>query len=394
MLQGQDGVHHRFPLQAHHRHALGVAGCFGQQLRRGENERSAIAGIHRHLLIGLQGIHRHQRTLVAIGTGELFPVGLRLIGIQRHLGNLAVFKEEQHKAAVVLGQHHADDALPLLHAQFLGQVIPQLGCLAVLKFAQAALVALELVGKHQQVCPVGGLPGEQQAVSLFELLLAAHPQGLGGDFFQVALFGKEHHYRIVGNVLLLVLLLSLRHLIKNFRLSGLTVFLGNLLQLLDNHIFQLSGAGQNLLHVGNLLLQLADCLGLLEDVFLIDIAQLDFRHEIGLNLIDAEANHQVGNNLRFQLGLPDDADGFVDVQQDAFQTFEQMQPLLPLANLEEQAALDAVHPPGSPLLQNLSHAHNPRHSGNEDVEIAGEAILQGGHAEQLLHQLLRLYATL
>ena len=37
----------------------------------------------------------------------------------------------------------------------------------------------------------------------------------------------------------------------------------------------------------------------------------------GLDLVNAEADHQVGHYLGVLLGLPDDVDGPVDVQQDA-----------------------------------------------------------------------------
>ena len=57
-------------------------------------------------------------------------------------------------------------------------------------------------------------------------------------------------------------------------------------------------------------------------------------------------------------------------------------------------AADALHTPGGPLLQNLPDAHDLGHTGNEDIEVAGEAVLQGGEPEQLLHQLVRFGAPL
>ena len=71
-----------------------------------------------------------------------------------------------------------------------------------------------------------------------------------------------------------------------------------------------------------------------------------------------------------------------------------MQARLPLTDLEEQPPLDAIHPPGGPLLQNFTHAHHPGHPRDEDIEIAGKAVLQRRHAEQLLHQLLRVHSSL
>ena len=65
--------------------------------------------------------------------------------------------------------------------------------------------------------------------------------------------------------------------------------------------------------------QLVGVLQTLEDVFLVDVAQLDLRHELGLDLVDTEADHQVGDHLRIGFRLPDDLDGKVDVQQNFFQ---------------------------------------------------------------------------
>ena len=47
----------------------------------------------------------------------------------------------------------------------------------------------------------------------------------------------------------------------------------------------------------DLALQLAGLLGALEDVFPVDVPQLDLCHILGLRLVDAEADHQVGHDL-------------------------------------------------------------------------------------------------
>ena len=74
----------------------------------------------------------------------------------------------------------------------------------------------------------------------------------------------------------------------------------------------------------DLLLQPGHLLNALEDVLLVDVAQLDVGHVLGLHVVDAEADHQVGHHLVVLLGLPDDFDGPVDVQQDLFQAAEQV----------------------------------------------------------------------
>ena len=159
------------------------------------------------------------------------------------------------------------------------------------------------------------------------------------------------------------------------------------------HVLQLAGDDRALMRAG-------DCRGCppgrrsppparpvscdaFEDILLVDVAQLDLRHVLRLDLVDAEADHQVGHHLGVLLRLPDDLDGLVDVQQDALEALEEVELVLLFLAGEVGAAADAVHPPGSPLIQNLPHAHDPGHPGDEDVEVAGEGVLQGGGLEQL-----------
>ena len=60
---------------------------------------------------------------------------------------------------------------------------------------------------------------------------------------------------------------------------------------------------------------------------------------------------------------------------------------------------DEVHPPphglrapGSPLLQQLPHAQHFGGAGDQDIEVAGEGILQRGELEELGHELVRVRA--
>ena len=74
-----------------------------------------------------------------------------------------------------------------------------------------------------------------------------------------------------------------------------------------------------ILHLGDLTGQAFDLLGALEDILPVEVAQFDFRHIFGLDFIDAEADHQVGDALNLLLGFPHDLDGLIDIQQDLFQ---------------------------------------------------------------------------
>ncbi len=55
---------------------------------------------------------------------------------------------------------------------------------------------------------------------------------------------------------------------------------------------------------------------------------------------------------------------------------------------------DGLRPPGGPFLQNLPDAQHLGHPGNQDVEVAGEGILQGRLPVELGHQLIRVHAPL
>ena len=67
-------------------------------------------------------------------------------------------------------------------------------------------------------------------------------------------------------------------------------------------------------------------------------------------------------------------------------------PLLP--QLIIQPASDTLGPPRGPFLQDLSHAHDLGVAADQDVEVAGKAVLEGGHLHELGHELIRVRAPL
>ena len=182
--------------------------------------------------------------------------------------------------------------------------------------------------------------------------------------------------------------------IDNGGAAGLAVFLGGGVQLLHNDLLHPLGAVQQVLQIVDLVPQGVGLLGALEDVLLVDVPQLDLRHVLRLDLVDAETDHQVGDDLGFLLGLPDDLDGLVNIQQDALEALQKVQLVFLLAQHEEDPPLHAVGPPGSPLLQNLPDAQYLGASGDEHIEVAGEGVLQGGQPVELGHQLVRVHAPL
>ena len=197
-------------------------------------------------------------------------------------------------------------------------------------------------------------------------------------------------HRVVGGVVLLPLGVLRLVLIEDVGAAGNGVLLLHLCQFADDDLPDALRVVDRGLKLLDLRLQGVHLLGALQDVLLVDVAQADVGYILRLDLVDPEADHQVGDHLCVLLCLPDDLDGPVDVQQDAPQAMQQVQLVLLLLHVEVHPAADRVRPPRGPLLQNFPHPHHPGHPGDEDVEVAGLGIHQRSHAEQLGHQLVRV----
>ena len=125
-------------------------------------------------------------------------------------------------------------------------------------------------------------------------------------------------------------------------------------------------------------------------LFRSDVAEPDFRHVLRLHLVDAKANHQVGDDLGLLLRLPDDADGLVNVQQDALEALEEVELFPPLPQDEEHPPPHGLRAPGGPFLQNPPDPQHLGHPADEDVEVTGKGVLQGGLLEEAGHELVRV----
>ena len=194
----------------------------------------------------------------------------------------------------------------------------------------------------------------------------------------------------------MVLLVKLGHRFRShdarFALRG--VLFDDLLELFDNDVSDLGLGLDDLLELCDLLFERLSFLRAFEDIFLVDVAQADVRNELSLNLVDPEPDHQVGDDLGVLLGLTDDLDRLVDIQQDLLQTVQQMQLVLFLVQVEEHAAAHTFRAPGCPLVQQFAHAEHARHAADQHIEVAGEAVHQRGHLHQSCHQLVRIGAAL
>ena len=177
-------------------------------------------------------------------------------------------------------------------------------------------------------------------------------------------------------------------------LALLAVFLRDLLELLADERLHLLFGAERRFELGDLLFQRLRLLQAVQDEFLVDVSQLDLGDVFGLDLVDAEADHEVRDDLGVKLRLADDGDGLVDIEKDPAEALEQVQLVLLFVHLEIEPAAHALGPPRGPLLQDLAHAHHARHAGDEDVEVAAEGVLQRRRLKQLLHELVGVGAAL
>ena len=124
------------------------------------------------------------------------------------------------------------------------------------------------------------------------------------------------------------------------------------------------------------------------------MTQLDLGNKLGLRFINAEADHQVGNDLCVLLGLADNLNGAVDIEQNLFQTFEQVQLILLAVQVKVHAAADTARTPCRPLVEQFTHAQHAGHTLDEYVKVARARVHQRSQTEQSIHELVRVGAAL
>ena len=178
--------------------------------------------------------------------------------------------------------------------------------------------------------------------------------------------------------------------VNNGGAAGLAVLLRRVPQLLQDDFLHPPGVLEDVLQIVNFILEGLRLLYPLQDVLFIDVAELDFRHVLRLHLVDAKADHQIRDDLGLLLRLPDDADGLVNVQQDALEALEEVELFPPLPQDEEHPPPHGLRAPGGPLLQNPPDPQHLGHPADEDVEVAGKGVLQGGLLEEAGHELVRV----
>ena len=324
---------------------------------------------------------------------QLLTVGFRCVGRHRYTGRLSVGKYKEQITLVICGGNHLHHEFPVSKSQFCRNVIAHDAGFGFRKVAGSGFVNLLLVGEKQQFDAVGGFQMTDDLVFLFQLLFAAHAERSRCDLFEVTTLRQKQVYRIIGNIFFVWFFLDVRRIIEQC-LSGLSVFFCGFFQLCNDDFLHLFRIRNGFFQFSNFLFQLVNLLRAFQNVFSIQVPQFDLRHIFRLNLINAEADHQIWYNICFFDGFPHDANCLINVQQDFFQTKEQMQFFLFFLEVEHQTAADTFQTECGPFLQNFSHAHNAGCSADQNIEVAGVVVLQRCHAEQLLHDLFRIRATL
>ena len=250
-----------------------------------------------------------------------------------------------------------------------------------------------MVGENQNLSRAGCLQRKGQFVPLLELLLAGHSQRLGSDLLQIAFPGDEDRHRVIGSCLRRFLYIDLV-VINQTRTAVCAVFFADLVKFLHDDGLDAGIGFENLFQVLDRLFQFLCLGGLLKNIFLVDIAQFNLRHKFSLKLVDPETDHQVGNDLGIGFRAANNGDGLVNIQQDPRKALEQMEPFLFALELKKRPAANSLSPPCDPLLQQFPHAHDAGHTGNQNIEVAGKAVLQRRQAEKLQHELFGIDAAL
>ena len=165
-------------------------------------------------------------------------------------------------------------------------------------------------------------------------------------------------------------------------------------QLVADDFLDVLLAGEDLLKLGNLALELGNVLGAVEDVLLVDVAELELGNKLCLGLVDVETLHKVGHDLGLELGAADDGDRLVDVEQNCLKAVQQVQALELFTQVKVNAATRGLNTPLDPFVQDLAHAHNAGVAVDQHVEVARERILQRGRAIELGHELVGVDAAL
>ena len=111
-------------------------------------------------------------------------------------------------------------------------------------------------------------------------------------------------------------------------LAWLRVFFLDVAQLGGDVLAHLDVVADFSFQVGDFLLQILDFLDSIDYIFAVQIAQLYFGDVFGLHLVDAEALHQIRDDVGFDLGLAYNLYRLVDIEQNLPESEQKVQLLL------------------------------------------------------------------
>ena len=121
-------------------------------------------------------------------------------------------------------------------------------------------------------------------------------QALGRDLLQIALAGEKDGDGIIRHSLFLGAALFLGQVVEDLAAAGLAVLLCHVGQFLHDNFADAGRLCEDVVQIGDVGFQLLDLAGALEDIFPVEVAQLDFSHIVGLHFVDTKAYHQVGDD--------------------------------------------------------------------------------------------------
>ena len=180
----------------------------------------------------------------------------------------------------------------------------------------------------------------------------------------------------------------------DFGFSGLAVFFCHIAQLLTDDIFDFCIRAKCFMQTFDFLFQCIQLCNAFQNIFLIDVAQLNLRDIFRLNLINFKACHQIRHNHFFLLGATDNGNRLINIHQDFGKPFEQVIFFGFPLNIKCKLSADGIHAEVRPVLQNFAHAKRHGLAMNQHIKITAEAIRQRCHGEQLVHQQLHICAAL
>ena len=170
---------------------------------------------------------------------------------------------------------------------------------------------------------IGGRELDKGFVAILVLERRSLLEHAVGHLFEIALAREHDGHRVLLDLGLQAYLDDLVGL-NPARAARHHVLLVDRSQLVADDLLDVVLAGEDLLKLGNLTLKLSDVLGAVEDVLLVDVAELKLGYKLGLGLVDVETLHKVGHDLSLELGATDDGDGLVDVEQNRLKTVQQV----------------------------------------------------------------------